>query len=46
MASDEWLALNVIAAIRRDVKLSLTREQLEGRPEGIEHLGFHVHRET
>ena len=46
MRPDQWLATDVIASSEGDVTLSLTREELEGRPEGIEHLGFHVHRRT
>jgi hypothetical protein len=46
MAADEWLGLDIVSSVDRDVRLSLTRNQLEGRPEGIEHFGFHVHREN
>ena len=46
MAPDEWIALDMIKSIDGDVRLSVTRDQLEGPPQGVEHLGFHVHRET
>jgi hypothetical protein len=46
MDVDEWLGFDVVSGIDKDVRLSLSREQLEGDPEGIEHLGFHVHHEN
>lgn len=46
MDVDEWLGLDVISDIDRDVRLTLSRDELEGRPEGIEHFGFHVHHEN
>jgi hypothetical protein len=46
MAPDEWFALDIAQMSGDDVRLSLTREQIEGKPQGIEHFGFHVHRET
>ena len=46
MAPDEWLAFDTISSIDDDVRLALSRSDLEGRPQGIEHLGFHVHHET
>ena len=46
LAVDEWLAFDVIAGIDRDVRLSLSLTALQGRPEGIEHMGFHVHHEN
>ena len=46
MAVDEWLGLDIVSDVDRDVRLTLSRNQLEGRPEGIEHMGFHVHHEN
>lgn len=46
MRPDEWLAKDIIATNGADVTLSITRDDMDGEPEGIEHLGYHVHRET
>ena len=46
MAVDEWLGFDVVSGIDKDVRLALSRDELEGQPEGIEHFGFHVHHET
>ena len=46
MAPDEWLGLDIISDIDRDVRLTLSRDEVQGKPEGIEHFGFHVHREN
>jgi len=46
MAVDDWLSLDVISSIDRDVRLNLTRHDMEGDPEGIEHMGYHVHHEN
>ncbi len=46
MAPDAWLGVDVVAGIDEDVRLSLTRDELEGTPEGVEHMGFHVHHAT
>jgi hypothetical protein len=46
MAPDAWLGYDLVSSVDKDVRLSVTRNGLEGKPEGIEHLGFHVHRST
>jgi hypothetical protein len=46
MDIDDWIALDAISSIDRDVRLSLSLEDLEGDPEGIEHMGYHVHHEN
>ena len=46
MDVDDWLALDVISSIERDVRLTLTRTVMDGDPEGIEHMGYHVHHEN
>jgi hypothetical protein len=46
MRPDQWIGQDVIASTSGDeVRLSITRDQLQGEPEGIEHFGFHVHRD-
>jgi hypothetical protein len=47
MGIDQWLGEDTIAGgDENDVRLSLTRDDIQGEPEGIAHAGFHVHRET
>jgi len=46
MAPDQWLGVDTVSDIRGDVHLKLTRDELQGKPEGIDHFGYHVHRET
>lgn len=46
MDVDEWLGIDLISGIDRDVRLSVSRDELEGEPQGIEHFGFHVHHEN
>lgn len=43
MGPDDWLSLDVIASVDREVHLSLSREELHGRPERREHEGLHLH---
>lgn len=46
MRPDQWLAKDTIAEDGDELTLLLSRDDLQGEPEGIEHWGFHVHRET
>ena len=46
LGADEWLGFDIVTSHEPDVRLTLTLEQIEGTPQGIEHFGFHVHREN
>ena len=46
LAVDEWLGLDIVSDVDRDVRLTQSRDQLEGRPESMAHFGFHVHHEN
>lgn len=47
MRPDQWIGQDLIASVEEnEVRLKITRDELQGEPEGIEHFGFHVHRGT